>query len=86
MGKPSKPYIIVIGSSPGGIPGLMEFVAGLPASFPAAILIVQHIPPYGGSNLHHILNRIGPLRAVAAQDGDMVVPGHIYIATADHNH
>jgi len=85
MRKPRKPYIIVIGSSAGGIPALMELVAGLPASFPAAILVVQHIPPYVDSNLHHILDRMGPLPAVAAKDGDTVVPGHIYVATADHH-
>lgn len=85
MQKPDKPYIIVIGSSAGGLPALMEVVAGLPVSFPAAILVVQHVPPYADSNLHHILNRMGPLPAVAAKDGDKVVPGHIYVATADHH-
>ena len=85
MSKARNPYIIVIGSSAGGIPALMELVAGLPASFPAAILVVQHIPPYSESNLHHILNRLGPLPAVAAKDGQKVLPGHIYVATADHH-
>ncbi|CAG5074790.1 Protein-glutamate methylesterase/protein-glutamine glutaminase [Dyadobacter sp. CECT 9623] len=85
MSKPQCPDIIVIGSSAGGLPALMELVAGLPANFPAAILVVQHIPPYSESNLHNILSRLGPLPALAAKDGEKVMPGHIYVAIADHH-
>lgn len=82
---PVKRDLIVIGSSAGGLPALMEIVSTLPADFPAAILIVQHIPPYTVSNLHHILNRLGPLRAVEAVDGATIEPATIYVATPDHH-
>jgi two-component system chemotaxis response regulator CheB len=77
--------IIVIGSSAGGLPALIDVVTALPAGFPAAILVVQHVPPYSTSNLHHILNRAGPLQAVVAQDGQPIEAGTIYVATPDHH-
>jgi two-component system chemotaxis response regulator CheB len=80
-----KRDLVIIGSSAGGLPALMEIMGGLPADFPAAIFVVQHIPPYTISNLHHILNRVGPLQAVSAVDGDMIEPGKIYVATPDHH-
>jgi two-component system chemotaxis response regulator CheB len=49
------------------------------------VLVVQHIPPYSTSNLHHILNREGPWEAVAAQDGQLIEPGRIYVATPVHH-
>jgi two-component system chemotaxis response regulator CheB len=77
--------IVVIGSSAGGLPALMEVIANLPHDFQAAILVVQHIPPYSNSNLHRILDRLGPLSAIAAQDGTAIEPGKIYVATPDHH-
>jgi two-component system chemotaxis response regulator CheB len=82
---PVKRDLIVIGSSAGGLPALMEIISSLPADFPAAILVVQHIPPYTVSNLHHILDRLGPLQAVMAVDGDTIEPGKIYVAIPDHH-
>ena len=77
--------IIVIGSSAGGLPALIDIVAALPDDFPAAILVVQHVPPYATSNLHHILDRAGPLPAVVARDGEPIEAGTIYVATPDHH-
>lgn len=77
--------IIVIGSSAGGLPALIEIIAGLPSTFPAAVLIVQHIPPYADSNLHLILGRMGTLPVLKAVDGEIIKPGHVYVATADHH-
>ncbi len=83
--KPDHHDIVVIGSSAGGLPALMEIIGALPHDFPAAILVVQHIPPYSVSNLHHILTRIGPLEALSAEDGAVIRPGKIYVATPDHH-
>jgi two-component system chemotaxis response regulator CheB len=83
--EPVKRDIIVIGSSAGGLPALMQIVAALPHNFPASILVVQHIPPYSVSNLHQILNRLGPLPATVARDGELIEPSKIYVATPDHH-
>lgn len=83
--KTVKRDIVIIGSSAGGLPALMEIVASLPPNFPAAVLIVQHIPPYSVSNLHQILNRLGSLPAAIAKDGELIEPGKIYVAAPDHH-
>ena len=80
-----KRDIVVVGSSAGGLPALIDLVTALPHDFLATILVVQHIPPYSTSNLHHILNRAGPLEALAAQDGLPIQAGKIYVATPDHH-
>jgi len=83
--KALKRDIVVIGSSAGGVPALIELVSSLPKDFGGSIFVVQHIPPYSGSNLHRILDREGPLSAVAAEDGEAIKPGTIYVATPDHH-
>lgn len=77
--------IVVIGASAGGVQALTALVAGLPPDFPAAILIVLHLPPYAESRLPEILGRAGPLPAAQAQDGEPIVGGRIYVAPPDHH-
>ncbi|HWE05986.1 MAG TPA: chemotaxis protein CheB [Rhizomicrobium sp.] len=73
------PPIIAVGASQGGVNAVRGLTSGLPADFPAAILIVVHIGR-GPSTLPSILNRAGRLRASHARDGDRIEPGHILVA------
>lgn len=68
-----------MGASAGGVEALTQFAAGLPAGFPYAVLVVLHLPPNAPSVLPKILDRAGPLHAVAATDGTDLAPGHIYV-------
>jgi two-component system chemotaxis response regulator CheB len=77
--------IVVIGASAGGIPALSALVGGLPAGFPAAILVVVHIPPYAESHLPEILSRAGPLPAAHARDGEPIQAGRISVAPPDRH-
>ncbi|MBA2758896.1 MAG: chemotaxis protein CheB, partial [Chloroflexia bacterium] len=43
--------LVVVGSSAGGIEALGTLVAGLPADFPAPIVIAQHLDPNHQSHL-----------------------------------
>lgn len=81
----SRRDLIVVGASAGGVESLKELVHGLPATFPAAILVVLHVAPSSTSVLPAILTRSGPLPAAHAQDGAAIAPGHIYIAPPDHH-
>ena len=87
MPKPTpstrSPFVF-IGASSGGVHAMLDFVAALPAGFPAPIFFVQHIGARP-SELAHLLDRRGPNRAVHASDGDVPVAGTIYVAPPDHH-
>lgn len=77
--------IIVIGASAGGVEALTELVRGLPANLPAAVFVVVHFPAQSPSLLPQILTRASHLRAIHAQHGEAIQPGHIYVAAPDHH-
>jgi len=77
--------LVVVGASAGGVEALTELVKNLPARFPAAVLVVLHVPPWGRSVLPGILDRAAKLVARAAVDGDAISPGCIYVAPPDEH-
>ncbi|WP_018684896.1 chemotaxis protein CheB [Actinokineospora enzanensis] len=84
MARPVRD-LIVVGASAGGVEALGSLVSGLPAGLPAAVAVVLHMPARGSSALPRILDRLGPLPAVAARSGTPVRPGRVYAARPDHH-
>lgn len=76
---------VVVGASAGGVEALKQLASEMPADFPAAVLVVLHVPPTGTSVLPQILDRAGPLPARHAQLGDSLEPGQILIAPPDQH-
>jgi two-component system chemotaxis response regulator CheB len=74
---------IVIGASAGGLDAVSRVVKSLPPDLPAAVFIVIHTSPEGPGLLPEILGRLGTLPVTAAQDGERILRGHIYVAPAD---
>lgn len=72
--------VVVIGASLGGVQAVGELLSGLPADFPAPIVLVQHLSPDRPSQLPAILARSTPLKVAAAREGDTLLPGHVYVA------
>lgn len=60
-------------------------LGGLPADFPAAVLVVTHVLATGGRSLPYILDRAGPLEAASADDGEPIRPGRVYVAPPDRH-
>jgi two-component system, chemotaxis family, protein-glutamate methylesterase/glutaminase len=83
-GRPHR-NLVVVGASAGGVEALQRLAGGLPRDFPAAILVVLHVPATAYSALPAILNRAGPVRARHAEDGDTLEPGQILVAPPDHH-
>jgi two-component system chemotaxis response regulator CheB len=74
-----------MGASAGGVEALQAVIGGLPADFPAAVLVVLHVPRSAPSALPRILDRAGPLPARQAVDGEPLRPGRVYVAVPDHH-
>ena len=85
--KTHKSYrdIVVVGTSTGGVTALLDLVKTLPADFPAAVFVVQHLPPDSPSILPQLLSSVSALRVKHPQNGDKVRPGVIYVAPPDHH-
>ncbi len=77
--------IVVIGASAGGVEALIAVVGALPRDLPAAVFVVLHIPPDGGSVLPRILTHAGPLPAAHPKDGDPIEHGRVYVAPPDYH-
>jgi two-component system chemotaxis response regulator CheB len=72
--------LVVIGGSAGSIEPLKRILGLLPAHFPAAILIVIHIPSSSTGIFTTIASAAGPLPVKNAEDGELLKPGQIYVA------
>jgi two-component system chemotaxis response regulator CheB len=79
-----KKDIIVIGASAGGLAALQTVVAGLPSDFQGAVFIVLHTGASDRSHLPQILQRHTELPVIGVHDGQLVLPGHLYVARPDY--
>jgi two-component system, chemotaxis family, protein-glutamate methylesterase/glutaminase len=77
--------IVAIASSAGGLKALIQVLSNLPAHFPAAIAIVQHLDPKHPSLMADILRRRTPLQVKQAETGDCLTPGVVYIAPPNYH-
>ena len=76
--------VLVIGASTGGTEAIRELLLMMPADCPP-ILITQHIPPLFSASFAKRLGGLLPHDVHEAEDGDRVLPGHIYIAPGDRH-
>jgi two-component system chemotaxis response regulator CheB len=77
--------IIVIGASSGGLNALGTLLAGLPGDLPAPVVIVQHRSADSDDTLGAMLQRHTALSLADAEDKEVLVPGHAYLAPADYH-
>ncbi|MGQ9547658.1 MAG: chemotaxis-specific protein-glutamate methyltransferase CheB [Roseiflexus sp.] len=77
--------VVVIGASTGGPRIIHQIIAGLPRSFPAAVLIVQHIAEGFSEGMAEWLASAGTLPVRIAQEGSPVRSGEALIAPDRRN-
>ena len=73
---------MTIGASTGGPSALQAVVSALPAAFPAAVVIVQHIPRGFTRSLAERLDARSAIPVREARHGDAVEPGRVLLAPA----
>jgi len=79
LGRASNEKIICIGASTGGTEAIREVLLQLPADAPA-VAITQHMPPGFTSSFAARLNALCRITVKEAQHGELLQPGHAYIA------
>ena len=79
-GSSSATTAIGVVASAGGVEALSSFAAGLPPDLSAAVLVVLHVSSTGRSVLPEILDRVGPLPARHARNGEPLTDGVIFVA------
>lgn len=72
--------IVAIGASTGGPPVIQTILAGLDSSFPAPVLIVQHIAKGFIGGLVDWLSQTTGMRVSIAQHNERAVAGRVYLA------
>jgi two-component system chemotaxis response regulator CheB len=77
--------VLVIGASTGGPRALQQVLSGLPADLPAAVAIVQHMPPGFTGSLARRLNDTTPLTVQEAADGDRLARGLALVAPGGYH-
>ncbi len=77
--------MVALASSAGGIAAIGHILESLPAGFPAAIVVVQHLDPRHRSLMAEILRRRTPLEVLQAAEGDRIRPGTVHIAPPDRH-
>jgi len=87
--KGVKPFhrvdVVAIGVSTGGPNALMEVLPAFPENFPVPIVLVQHMPPNFTKLLANRLDSKSNLSIKECENGDVLEPGHVYIAPGDYH-
>ncbi|HZQ06734.1 MAG TPA: chemotaxis protein CheB [Anaerolineae bacterium] len=72
--------VVAVAASAGGLVALKEILGGLPANFPAALVIVQHLDPRHPSLMATILARHTLLEVKEAENRDRLRAGTAFVA------
>jgi two-component system, chemotaxis family, CheB/CheR fusion protein len=81
----AEPYLVVIGSSAGGIEALTAVLSSLPKDFGAPIVVAQHLDPARPSNLAAVLERRSTLPVEQVDSQCKMENGHVYVVASNRH-
>lgn len=76
--------IVAVGASTGGTEALKQLVKMLPGNAPAMV-VTQHLPVAFSASFAKHVGDSGEMNACLANDGQLILPGNIYIAPGDRH-
>lgn len=71
--------LVLVGVSTGGPRTLEDILPVLPADFPCAVLVAQHMPPNFTDAFAQRMDRICPMPVQEVSTAHPLAPGHVYI-------
>lgn len=81
--KPDR--LVAIGASAGGPAAVSKVLAALPADFPAAVVVVQHVDPQFAHGMTNWLRTHTQLQVRLVEEGDRPQAGTVYLAGREHH-
>jgi len=84
MGDVDK-WLVVIGSSAGGIEALSRLLGSLDKNFRAPIVVAQHLDPRVESSLAEILAKCTTLSVISVTNREALQPGTVYVVPANRH-
>ena len=78
--EPARVRVVAIGASTGGPQVLQTVLAALPGDFPVPVLMVQHMAAGFVGGFVEWLAQSSNLPVHLAADGEIMLPGHAYVA------
>lgn len=79
------PRAVAIGASAGAVQALLKILPALPADYPAAVMIVVHVPPDRDNALVALFQSKCRIRVKEAEDKEIVAAGTVYFAPSDYH-
>jgi two-component system, chemotaxis family, protein-glutamate methylesterase/glutaminase len=76
--------VIAIGASTGGTEAIKEVLMGFPPDTPG-VVVTQHIPKAFSGPFAKRMDQCCQMTVYEAQDGQQILPGHVYIAPGDRH-
>lgn len=76
--------LVAVGSSTGGTEAVKQLVRTLPRTAPA-IVVSQHLPLAFSASFAKHVDEASEMTACVASDGQLILPGHVYIAPGDQH-
>ncbi|MGH8354831.1 MAG: chemotaxis protein CheB, partial [Pseudomonas sp.] len=77
--------LVAIGASAGGPAALEQVLQGIPADFPAALVLVQHVDAVFAAGMADWLGRESALPVRLARDGEPPQAGEVLLAGTNHH-
>lgn len=76
--------VIAIGASTGGTEAIREILQVMSPGTPG-VVVTQHIPAAFSKPFAERMNTISAMNVMQAEDGQQIIPGHVYIAPGDQH-
>jgi len=81
----SRPNLIVVGASAGGLRALEKVLGALPRGFPVPIVAVQHRARESGDTFAEVLGKASALPVHEVEDDDQLRAPGVYLAPPDYH-